>query len=438
LKGILETIDRIYQAGGVVISVSEGIDFETWQGRFMAQMLGALAEAEFENAKSTWRDIKLRNVADGVAAIPAWGYDKRTEGEWIDGRYFKKGTLVVNDNAPFVREIFNRRARGASDSSIAKWLNQENVPSATGTVWIPSSVRSHVGARTYLGETSWGEHVQKGTHEAIVSEAVFQAANNRPGLSPPRSKSHDTQQPLTGILRCAGCRSTLGVRRARPKGAVGGGAPAAYACSVSKDVCQARAYVRADVINDYVAECFKRNWAQQRLVFDQVGTGDEQFETAQAELAEAESWLAEFDGDLEIMRTLGKGRYLVVAAKMQEAVDEAQRHLDQVMTAISGRAVTEDLIASFDDLPVAQRRELYANTYGAIFVRGQGTGADGKRRQLPIAEQTWIVTRSEIASIELPRRGTHPRLGLLGPVPWPDRDPDGDGAVPEPQNGPGV
>ena len=101
------------------------------------------------------------------------------------------------DEAPIIREMFERRATGQSWSVIA-----EAVSELRGTPIAAQSIARMVKNRVYLGEARNGEFLKVDAHEPLVDRATFEAAQiHHP--RPPRGE-HGAAL-LGGLIHCAGC-----------------------------------------------------------------------------------------------------------------------------------------------------------------------------------------------------------------------------------------
>lgn len=155
-----------------------------------------------------------------------YGYDRaRIDGNW---------TLVPNDDAPTVRLIFERAADRVPLGTIARDLNESGSRTQSGGFWGASRLCSIIQNPHYKGMIRYGyykrEHVPvdafttkvvqsyakegeyilvKGLHEPIVSEELWQAANDRNNGTPPVKRSKELQNPLAGLLVCAKCGRAL-------------------------------------------------------------------------------------------------------------------------------------------------------------------------------------------------------------------------------------
>ncbi len=137
---------------------------------------------------------------------------------------------IVPEQAEIVKAIFNWFANdGLGGSLIARRLNEQNVPSPTGSSWAPYSVRDMIKNPTYAGYVRWSARpvkkqvrdgvvietrasnqdaqIYKGLHEPIVSQDLYDRANA--ALSsrshPPLKPAYEIQSPFVGLMYCSKC-----------------------------------------------------------------------------------------------------------------------------------------------------------------------------------------------------------------------------------------
>ena len=164
------------------------------------------------------------------------------------------GSLVLAepDKVERVRWIFSEFVRGRSMNSIARELNERNVPSPAGKRWSAVSIRNILLQPTYTGTFVFGRNpvgefyridtngsvvkvsryaddkptngngrpafVHDNTHPAIIDNALFDQAQQRiAGFERGKRRPRDNRFPLAGILRCGHCGGLLYGRRYRKK-----------------------------------------------------------------------------------------------------------------------------------------------------------------------------------------------------------------------------
>jgi len=200
-----------------------------------------------------------------VQGIPPIGYEKIPE---------QKNKIRTNEYAAnIVRMIFELSASGRTPTQIARYLNEEGIPTAlqlqgrkdklgTGAYfWSVRVVKSILDNRFYVGEYVYNklESVAVGSnkrrrlpesewvtivdhHEAIVSEELFQNARY---MKHKHIRHGNAKKPLVGKIRCAGCGYSM-----RYSPTHGGG----YSCSTqalraNEDCCK---YIKAYVLEEMV------------------------------------------------------------------------------------------------------------------------------------------------------------------------------------------
>ena len=122
--------------------------------------------------------------------------------------------------APVVRRIFNMAENGIGMLDIARAINDEDIPSATGKLWSNNAVNFILRNEVYTGTLVWGAKAKDEAdpvrvEEAfpdIVSKAQFRRVNSRM-----RSRASKTTQPrraassylLSGLVKCYRCETLL-------------------------------------------------------------------------------------------------------------------------------------------------------------------------------------------------------------------------------------
>ena len=167
-----------------------------------------------------------------VGSVAPYGYDRVTCKEMNvgDGRGF---TLRPNENAKYVKMVFDMYVDGIGCYRIATHLNEIEAPHPEGKEWDHCRVRNILKVTTYCGLLTWGKvttkekitdgevyeyraenkdfPIYKGLHKAIVTEDVFNLAQARlrgNGETPTRN-DYDTKNPLAGVLKCGLCGRSM-------------------------------------------------------------------------------------------------------------------------------------------------------------------------------------------------------------------------------------
>ena len=143
-------VHQVRRAGGDVLSATEDLAAGPL-GDFMRGTYAFAAQMELvKNRERTNRGLGARFAAQGKykpGPRPPYGY--RKEGTGGDATYHEHPA-----QAAVVRRIFAETAQGRSRRAVAKGLNAEGVPTASGKPWDPALITRIIGRDTY-----WtGEH----------------------------------------------------------------------------------------------------------------------------------------------------------------------------------------------------------------------------------------------------------------------------------------
>lgn len=169
---------------------------------------------------------RLLSASQGnyIGAKPPYGYDKI----FIQEGRRKCPVLSINEEeANIVRMIFDMYVnQGMGAQSIAKYLHDLNITPPRGKYWSSASVTDMLSNHHYIGKIRWnwrkivvvvedGE-VKKttpkqkegnyqlfdGKHPGIISEEMFQSAQERRGKNTRTKPNFTVKNPLAGILSC--------------------------------------------------------------------------------------------------------------------------------------------------------------------------------------------------------------------------------------------
>ena len=214
---LLDTVRELKQLGIDVFFEEQNIHTLSGDGELMMTILASYAQEESLSASENqkWRIRHGFERGELINLRFLYGYDISRDG------------ITVNEaEAVFVREIFERVANGESMSAIARDLNERNIPRPFKGAWSDQIIRQLVANEKYLGnallqKTYVNNHLEKkqldnkgelpmyyaeGTHEAIVDEKLFKAANEiLARFSEERGGKKVSHDAFTGKLRCGIC-----------------------------------------------------------------------------------------------------------------------------------------------------------------------------------------------------------------------------------------
>jgi hypothetical protein len=373
----LGLIERIERAGGAFFSVRDGLDLTTDTGRLVLRIMLAMAEWQLDRTRAGWEVSVARAVARGVyvaSHVPV-GYRK-----------LRSGRLRIEPaTAPFMAELFERRAQGATLRSLARFLEAHEVRTSYGNAgWGNGTIRNVVANRVYLGEVCWGRYVRERAHEALTDEATWQAAQ-----LPKRTVHARRENPalLSGLVRCASCGHRM---RTAPQGGL---ARVSYVCCriTAAGICPAPAQMSAVpleiCVEDVVLDLLSRRRRAPRAALHQAENG----------VRDAQAALAQYRDSDRILGVLGDRAYADGLAVRVQRVRDAALELASARTRIAAHELppASQLEADWPDMDLQARREIIVQVIDCVFV------LPGKRNY---DERIWVCPVGTEPR-GLPRRG---------------------------------
>jgi len=173
--------------GAFFISIKENYDSRTDDDEFLLILHGGLAQKERKTTSSRVKVTQLMKAKEGKTNVPlpAFGYMLSEDRQY----------LVVNPKtAPIYKQIVEKFLSGWGQLKIAKWLNEQGIPTRRGGQWSTNAVRTVLLNPVYLGITiynattlirdSKGKQkrvvrpkeewiIKENTHEPLLTEEVF-------------------------------------------------------------------------------------------------------------------------------------------------------------------------------------------------------------------------------------------------------------------------
>ncbi len=398
LRNALDTLARVHDAGGVVISVAEGVDATTTTGKMMTQLLLLLAEWELDRIRETWAVARQRAVARGVhisSATPT-GYIRRED-----------GTLTPHPAyAPVIREVFERRAAGTGWTQLARLMDDRGVKGPYNSArWTNRAVATIVERRAYLGEAYSGEHRNPDAHEAIIDRGLWEAAQH--AVPVPARRGPGEPALLAGLLRCAGCRHLMRPDKMTVRG---GERVRIYRCRLNHSTgkCSRGASVMGRVVEPWIE-------AQVLSLLETQADATEstqELESALLALDEAEAELAAFRDEERILGALGREGYLAGIEARAHRVDAAAGGVAAARRSAGAVPGGKVLSAAWPDLTVTERQHVLRGAIDAVFVRAVA------RSNVPIGDPSRsLIMWAGQAPNDLPGRG---KRVSFAPLDWPD------------------
>jgi hypothetical protein len=348
----------------------------------MRNVLTALAEFELDRIRESWAHARDRAIGRGVhiSKVPPVGYLKRDDGR-----------LEADPvSAPIIRQVFVKRAQGASWDELAAYLDTE-LPRDGGKRWTRQTLTSMIARRTYLGEAFQGAVVNAEAHEPIVSRAEWEAAQAGGQRTPRR---HDGAM-LAGILRCSACGYTL-TRQSDGKRGYSN-----YNCRTrhGAGICPEPAKISERRPNEHVEHAFL-SWLGRENITVEATAATDDVSSALARVEAAEAELVAYR-DAGLVTVIGREAFVAGLSQRQNVLDEARRELEQARRADVALPVEpSQLLKTWPTLNTAEKGTILAAAIDAVAVRR----SDLPGKASTVADRMRIYWRGE-APDDLPGRG---------------------------------
>ena len=220
------------------------------------------------------KEVSVINDGNFIGSIAPYGYYKT----WIKEGKKKCPTLAINEEeANVVRMIFDMYVnKDMGTPNIAHALDNLHIPPRKGEHWSQASIKDILSNVHYIGKVKWnwrktvrivedseviktrprkGEyHISEGKHPAIISDELFNAAQDKKGKNPRHKKSAPIVNPLAGLLYCKCGRAMM-----MKKYTANGKTYLSYACY--DQVHCGTGSCRVDLLIDTVADILRQNIA---------------------------------------------------------------------------------------------------------------------------------------------------------------------------------
>jgi site-specific DNA recombinase len=287
-------VDELTKHEVVLKSITEPFDTANAAGKMMLQMLGVFAE--FEHATIVERTKvgmeKKAKSGEFVGGSVPYGYGLDPE----------KGLVIREDEAVLVRKMFRMYVLGREGAhTICHKLNDAGHRKRSGKRWDKRVILHMIKNPLYIGKLRWCEVTYEGNHDGIVSETLFDKAQEimreRVEELNGRRFQNGQERLLAGIIRCARCNGHMVGVSTHKKDRV----YPYYLCNKRWNTKECdQDYVRADLLEDAILQDIRamfldeqfmaRVWeeANRRLSAEKPSV-DREIESVDAQITKARS-----------------------------------------------------------------------------------------------------------------------------------------------------
>ncbi len=182
-RNFMVMMDQLTRDGKGFASVTESLDTSTAMGRFVMDIIQRIAQLESEQIGERvyfGMEQKAKTSGGSLGRPAPFGY------EYGPDRRF----VIVEEEAPWVRGIFERFRRGERKQAIADWLNEHGPATRRQRPWTVWNVTHILTNPVYAGALHWGDHLQLGAHDPIIPPRVFDLVQDAIKATAPRKTVH--------------------------------------------------------------------------------------------------------------------------------------------------------------------------------------------------------------------------------------------------------
>ncbi|KRM97013.1 integrase [Liquorilactobacillus aquaticus DSM 21051] len=216
-KDLLEMVDLFQKNGIGFASVSEKIDLDSAQGRFMFTIMGTVSELERNNIAENVYLGMYKRAQEGYATVGrVLGYKPGID------ELGKKILKIEPEEAKIIRLIFNLFDQEKGLRAIANELNHRGYQTKNGNEFSTIAVKGIIDNPLYVGQVRYAKYrnwdkkrrnglnekmvLVQGKHEPIISQELWNRVEaRRKSTSKLPAWDHQGTNILTGLLKCPAC-----------------------------------------------------------------------------------------------------------------------------------------------------------------------------------------------------------------------------------------
>lgn len=395
----VELIELLEQRGVKILVTTHNRMYDPGNPRDRRSLLEDAVDSEYESAKTSLRVRRDTAAAAGKGrphGRPPFGYRRRYDP--VTGVLAEQE--IHPDEAPLVRELFDRLLKGHSLYAIAKDWHERGVRTRSGTVFLAPQLRNmalneaYAGVRVHAAGRRGGNIAPAGavrteaTWPALVSRAVFLSVR-RLLMAPERkvSKPGRGVHLLSMIATCHVCGSVLHVQYYR-------GVPH-YRCK-AKGCCGAPEAALDAFVERKIVEFLAR---LDHTQFQEEDADNGELAAVRADLNEAHDLLDELAGEVAAKRMTARlaGQVERETLEKIEALEQRERELSTPDVLRGLIAPGADVAVRWKGAPMSTRRMvarivLSPDWLGQVRVAPNGRG----RRVVPVDQRVlfWRASTS--------------------------------------------
>lgn len=380
-----------------IIGVSDGYDSDTKGEKIQSTMRGLMNEIYLDDLREkTHRGMYGKALGGYSAGGRTYGY-KRVPIESptkldIDGRpeIVAVKRSINEDEAKWVRQIFEWFANGHSPKQIADKLNRLSVPSARGSTWAASAIYGDMRDGTgllnnqlYIGQYLWNRSewvkdpdtgkrrkLKRDSKEWVVTDAPElriipqplwdsvkarqqeiwnKSISLRKALNNPNTRSRSGKFLFSGLLQCGCCGSSYTVYSAT-----------GYGCSTNINrgdaACGNKVRIRRDFLEEKLLGAIKDDLLSEEAISLFVEETSKLLQQeSQKPIAELESYKRNLSiSEAQIGNIMNAIKAGIITPTTKSELERAEAEYEQAKTALENLCGAENVLATI--LPNAAKR----------------------------------------------------------------------------------
>lgn len=393
----MQIIERFKFRGIRIVGVSDGYDSKTKGEKIQSTMRGLMNELYLDDLRDkTHRGLYGKALNGYSAGGRTYGYKRSPIEDPIRKDTNGRPEIVAvrreidEEEAKWVRQIFEWFAAGDSPKRIADKLNRLGVPSSRGSTWAASAIYGDysdglglLNNQLYIGRYIWNRSewrkdpdtgkrrrikreekdwvvtdmpelrvIPQPLWEAVqarLSDIRQRSVNLRDVLNNPKTRSHTGKYLFSGLIQCGCCGAAYTIYSSTSYGCSTNINRGDAACSnrlrIPRKLLEGRLLeiIRKDLLSEESIEVFVRETAL--ALKEQQRTDRPEAEAQKQRLEAAERQIA------NIMAAIQQG---IITPSTKEALQRAEAEHAEVKTEIQENAHAAEVLTAF--LPRATER----------------------------------------------------------------------------------
>lgn len=224
-------LDTFKETNTLIVTPDKTYDLNNELDEEMTEFKSFFARRELKMITKRMQRGRIKSIEEGkfIASNAPFGYKFEYDREG------KRLLIIDEDKAAIVKEIFALYISNYGSYKIKVYLDTIGVKTNSGKPFSEQAIRRILKNSIYCGYVSWNKVKRKGTksivnskdkiiyvkgrHQAIISEDMFNLAQNilEGNQVPSVSQNKKMINPLAGLIKCACCNHTMIVSKSTYK-----------------------------------------------------------------------------------------------------------------------------------------------------------------------------------------------------------------------------